>query len=67
MSEFGYDESDTWMIGDAVSDVRAGRIANVNTAAVLWGYQYRELLEAEQPDVVIQDVDELVQLFIRDR
>ena len=67
MSEFGYDESDTWMIGDAASDVRAGRTANVNTAAVLWGYQYRELLEAEQPDVLIQDVDELVQLFIGDR
>ena len=43
MAKFGYQETDTWMIGDAISDVRAGRIANVNMAAVLWGYQYREL------------------------
>ncbi|MGB0750967.1 MAG: HAD family hydrolase [Gammaproteobacteria bacterium] len=67
MAKFGYQETDTWMIGDAISDVRAGRIANVHTAAVLWGYQYRELLEAEQPDVVLRDVDELVQLFVRDQ
>ena len=34
MSEFGYDESDTWMIGDAASDVRAGRTANVKCRIV---------------------------------
>ena len=40
----------TWMVGDAISDVRAGNTAGVNSIAVCWGYQPRERLAAAGPD-----------------
>ncbi len=41
------------MVGDAISDIRLGKLAGVRTAAVAWGYQSREALVAEAPDLVI--------------
>ena len=39
----------TWMVGDAVSDIRAGHAAGVRTLAVSWGYQSPARLAAEAP------------------
>jgi phosphoglycolate phosphatase len=51
---------DTFMIGDVVSDIRAGKIAGVKTVAVTWGYQSRERLLAELPDYVADSPDDLL-------
>jgi phosphoglycolate phosphatase len=45
--------SDTFMVGDAISDIRQGKAAGVKTIAVTWGFQDRELLEKESPDFII--------------
>ena len=37
------------MVGDAISDIRAGHAAGVGTIAVTWGYQPQERLAAERP------------------
>ena len=50
----------TYMIGDTIGDIRAGRQAGVRTAAVTWGYQSRDLLLAEAPDHLL---DRAVQLL----
>jgi phosphoglycolate phosphatase len=51
----------TYMIGDAISDIRQGKLAGVQTIAVTWGFQRRDLLLAEQPDYVVDSPAELKQ------
>ena len=46
---FGVAAACTWMVGDAISDVRAGNAAGVTSIAACWGYQPRERLSAAGP------------------
>ena len=50
-------------VGDAVSDMRAGRSVGAIVAAVTWGWQPRHRLEAEAPDIVAQSPEELGQII----
>jgi phosphoglycolate phosphatase len=59
MSRFSSTPDRTWMIGDAVSDIRQGRKAGVGTVAVSWGFQARSLLEREAPDFLVDSPQEL--------
>ena len=59
----GFDPQDTYMIGDAVSDVRQGKAAGVKTAAVTWGFQSRQRLIAEQPDWICDRPQDLLALL----
>ncbi len=45
---------DVYMIGDAVSDIRAARQASVKSIAVGWGHQSISRLEAEHPDHLVK-------------
>ncbi len=60
--EFQAALADTCMIGDAVSDIRAGRAAGVHAVAVAWGFQDRALLAREGPDVILDRPAELLTL-----
>ena len=50
------------MIGDTISDIRQGKLAEVQTAAVTWGFQPRELLARESPDVMLDDPTDLLNI-----
>ncbi|TVQ27736.1 MAG: HAD family hydrolase [Spirochaetaceae bacterium] len=50
----------TYMIGDTIGDVRAGKQAGVRTVAVTWGYQSRDLLLREAPDLIVDRPQELL-------
>lgn len=52
----------TFMIGDTVGDIRAGKEAGVLTAAVSWGYQHRDLLIKEAPDCLLDEPKELLSI-----
>lgn len=54
---------ETWMIGDRAQDVRGGRINGIRTVAVLWGYGSEEELRAEEPDVLVRSMSELLTHF----
>jgi len=62
-SIFNPAHDDSAMIGDAISDIRQGKIARVKTVAVTWGFQSRELLRAESPDHIIDTPEELLAVF----
>ncbi len=51
---------ETWMIGDRAQDVRGGRINGTRTAGVLWGYGTEEELRAEEPDMLVESMEDLV-------
>lgn len=53
----------TWMVGDAVSDVLAGRAAGLRTYAVSWGSHGAELLAGAQPDALEPDLAALPALL----
>jgi phosphoglycolate phosphatase len=59
MQSLGHSRGGTWMIGDAISDIREGKRAGVRTAAVTWGYQPEHVLAAEQPERIVRSVEEL--------
>ncbi len=49
----------TWVVGDGVQDVRAGKAAGCRTAAVLGGFHSEGSLRAEGPDVLLGSLSEL--------
>ena len=53
----------TYYIGDAGTDIQHGRASGVRTVAVTWGYQGRERLSRENPDFIVESVDELAGVF----
>lgn len=59
MQALGHARDGTWMIGDAISDIREGKRAGVRTAAVTWGYQPEPVLAAERPDRIVRRVADL--------
>jgi phosphoglycolate phosphatase-like HAD superfamily hydrolase/8-oxo-dGTP pyrophosphatase MutT (NUDIX family) len=54
--------AEVYVIGDAVSDIRAARQALVKSIAVTWGHQSRERLEAVGPDDVVHSPGQLLAL-----
>lgn len=53
------DMCDCIIVGDSVTDVRAGKSAGAMTVAVLSGLFSREELANENPDLILRDVTEL--------
>ena len=48
-------------VGDSPFDIRAAKAAGVYAVAVTWGgIHRRELLEAEEPDAIVRDTEELL-------
>ena len=62
-SKFKIPSESTFMIGDAVSDIREGKIAGVKTVAVTWGFQHLETLAKEEPDFIVDTPSDLLELF----
>jgi phosphoglycolate phosphatase-like HAD superfamily hydrolase len=55
---------DCVIVGDSVSDVRAGKAAGAVTVAVLSGLFSREELAKERPDLILKDVTVLPDFII---
>jgi pyrophosphatase PpaX len=49
-------------VGDSPHDIEAGRAAGALTAAAAWGVSTRERLEQADPDVIIEDIRDVVGL-----
>ena len=62
-STLNVDVSKTLMVGDSELDVNCGKNAGAKTCAVSYGYRTKELLQKEQPDFLIDDLKELMELL----
>jgi phosphoglycolate phosphatase len=60
---FRADADMTYFIGDAVSDLRQAKQAGVKTVAATWGFQDRNMLLREAPDLIAEHPDELLEIF----
>jgi pyrophosphatase PpaX len=60
----GADPAATAYVGDSPFDVRAAKAAGMFAVAVTWGRIHdRERLEAEQPDAIVENAEELLGLL----
>lgn len=57
------DGEGTWMVGDTVHDIEAGRAAGLRTYAVSWGTHTKARLEASRPDVLAPDLSRLLDVI----
>ena len=53
----------TYFIGDSEVDVLTGKNAGMKTVAVSWGFRDRAVLEAAEPDVIIDSTAQLLSYF----
>lgn len=60
-----FGEESIFMIGDALSDVRAAKEAKVSSIAVTWGHQSLEILLRGEPDYVINSPNSLIGVIER--
>ena len=60
---FGIDARQACMVGDSVSDIRYAKQAGVQSVAVTWGWHSREKLAKEEPDFIVNGVQELADLI----
>ncbi len=51
------------MVGDTAVDIEAGKNAGTKTVAVTYGFAPREVLESSNPDMIIDDIAELIDLL----
>lgn len=61
--QYGEDEAAVFLIGDSLSDIRAGREAAVTSVAVGWGHQSLDLLQEEKPDLTARSPEELLEIL----
>lgn len=54
---------DAVYVGDTIEDIRMGKNAGTATAAVTGGFSPRDILAAEQPDVLLEHLDDLITLL----
>lgn len=59
----GESNCEFYMIGDAVSDIRAARETGVKSIAVGWGHQSKLKLITENPDFLVDRPEDLLVLF----
>ncbi|HWO07517.1 MAG TPA: HAD hydrolase-like protein [Candidatus Paceibacterota bacterium] len=59
-TDYGLAPSYAVYVGDMISDVRAAKHAGVCMAAITTGYHSREQLTAENPDIVVDSLTELL-------
>jgi HAD superfamily hydrolase (TIGR01509 family) len=52
-------------VGDSRVDIRAGKAAGMKTAGVLTGMEDRESLVREHPDIIMENVADLLSLIVK--
>lgn len=60
----GESNGEVYMVGDAVSDIRAAREAGIKSIAIAWGHQSKEKLITENPDILVDQPEDLLTLFL---
>lgn len=62
LTTFSWQAEDMCYIGDELRDVKASQNAGIPIAAVTWGFNAREALQAAEPDYLFDKPEELLSL-----
>ena len=58
--ELNADVNNTVMIGDTELDIRCGKNTGTFTCGVLYGYRTKELIEIENPDFIVDRIEQVL-------
>lgn len=61
-NELNVKPENTLMVGDTELDIRCGKSAGAKTCAVSYGYRELKIIKEENPDYIINDITELINL-----
>ncbi len=64
VEKYGFSKPEAIMVGDAIFDIQMGKSAGVHTCGVTWGSHSVEMLEGENPDIMIESPLELLKYTI---
>lgn len=64
VKQYGLNKNNTIYVGDEVRDIRAAREAGVKVASVTWGYNFENVLSRYQPDYIINQPKDLLEIKI---
>lgn len=62
LAQCGMEKEAALYVGDTQVDIQTGKAAGIETAAALWGYRPRNVLEAEKPDHLIASPLDILEL-----
>lgn len=62
-NDLAVDVKNTLMVGDTELDIQCGRNAGSYTCGVLYGYRTKELLEIENPDFIVESIEDILEKF----
>ena len=54
------DKNEVCYVGDSEVDIQTGKNANIKTIGCLWGFRTREILEKENPDIIVSKPEEIL-------
>lgn len=64
LTENNLDPKETVIVGDTPHEIDTGRVGNIKTIAVTWGYKSRAVLEKAKPDWIADTPAELGKILI---
>jgi phosphoglycolate phosphatase len=53
----------SYYVGDSAGDIESGKKANLKTIGVTWGFNTKKKIEAEAPDYIIDNVNEILDIL----
>jgi len=62
--ELNFSIEESVMVGDSKNDIVAASSASMDSIAVTYGYNYGESIQSYHPDVVVDDVKEIVDILV---
>ena len=63
INKYHLNKSDLYYVGDEVRDLRACRKLSIVCVSVSWGFSSRELLQKENPEVILDEPGEILGWF----
>ncbi|HEX9253008.1 MAG TPA: HAD family hydrolase [Ignavibacteriaceae bacterium] len=61
--DLSIDVKSTLMVGDTELDIQCGKNAGSYACGVLYGYRTKELLEIENPDFIVENIEDILKIL----
>lgn len=63
VKKYGMEKENVIYVGDEIRDIKAAKEAGIKVASVTWGYNFENVLSTYKPDFIINQPQELLNLF----
>lgn len=63
IKKYGMEKENVIYVGDEIRDIKAAKEAGIKVASVTWGYNFENVLSKYNPDFIISQPEELLNLF----